>query len=195
MANAPSKGIAQTLQDVLGNLQKQVKEKTVALDAANKKIASLSGGQGGDFTVELDAEKEKRTQVEEQFKEAKAEISQLKKQVKENSSNGKGDSSAELTQEIEKRIQVEKNLAERTAELLEVNKKLFAETQARTKVETELNEADQGGGGIPEAEHQKEIALREKAETALQEAQSKLEDSQSQLKIELVPPASRSGNL
>ncbi|HKI49692.1 MAG TPA: hypothetical protein VKA69_10225, partial [Desulfobacteria bacterium] len=170
-----TKGIAQTLQDVLNSLQKQVKEKTVALDAANKKIASLSGGQGGDFTVELDAEKEKRVQAENQFKEAKAEISKLKKQVEEGSSNGQGASSAELNQEIEKRIQVEKDLAERTAELLEINKKLLAETQARTKAEAELNNAEQGQGGISEAEHQKEIALREKAETALQEAQSQLE--------------------
>ena len=144
MANAPTKGIAQTLQDVLGNLQRQLKEKTVALAAANKKIASLSGGQGGDFTVELDAEKEKRAQAETLFKEAKSEISQLKKQVSEGSSNGKGASSAELTRETEKRTQVENDLEERTAELrneqlelLEMNNKLLAETQARKKVEEE----------------------------------------------------------
>ena len=75
---AATKGIAQTLQDVLNSLQKQVKEKTLALDAANKKIASLSGGQGGDFTAELDAEKEKRTQAEQQYKEATSEITKLK---------------------------------------------------------------------------------------------------------------------
>ena len=72
MAKAPAKGIAQTLQDVLSNLQNQLKEKTVALAAADKKIASLSGGQGGDFTVELDAEKEKRAEAEKLFNEAKA---------------------------------------------------------------------------------------------------------------------------
>ena len=144
MANSPAKGIAQTLQDVLNNLQKQLKEKTVALDAANKKIAALSGEKGGDFTVELDQEKEKRAETEKLFKEAKAEISQLKKQVNEASSNGKGASSAELDQEKEKRTQVEKDLAERTSELLEANKKLLAETQARTKIEAERKQADKG---------------------------------------------------
>ena len=64
MANFPSKGIAQTLQDVLSNLQNQVKEKTVALDAANKKVAALSGDKGGDFTIELNKEKEKGDKVE-----------------------------------------------------------------------------------------------------------------------------------
>ena len=196
---AATKGIAQTLQDVLNNLQKQLKEKTVALDAANKKIASLSGGQGGDFTVELDAEKEKLAQAQNQIKEekkeakaetsnlkkqvkeAKAEISNLKKQVSEASLNGSGDSSTDLTLEIEQRTQVEGDLAARTAELLEMNKKLLAETQARMKVEAELSNAGQGGGGIPEAEHQKEITLREKAELDLQEAQSQLQEVQSQL--------------
>jgi len=122
MTNAPSKGIAQTLQDVLTSLQKQLKEKTIALEAANKKINTLSGGQNGDFTAELDKEKEKRAETEALFKEAKAEISQLKKDMKEASSNGKGDSSAELIQELEKRTQAEKDLAARTAELAETEK-------------------------------------------------------------------------
>ena len=171
MSNAPSKGIAQTLQDVLNNLQKQVKEKTVALDAANKKILALSQDKGGDFTVELDKEKEKRTETEKLFKDAKAEISLLKKQMDEASSNGKGADSSELIEQLEKRTRAEKELAERTGELAEANKKLDAETQARINIETELKNSS-GDGDALRAENQKEAALREKAETALQEAQS-----------------------
>jgi len=90
MAKAPFKGIAQTLQDVLNNLQKQLKEKTLALDEANKKVAALSGGKGGDFTAELDKEKQKRTEAEQAFKDAQKQIAQLKKQVAEGSANGDG---------------------------------------------------------------------------------------------------------
>ncbi len=100
MAKAPSKGIAQTLQDVLNNLQKQVKEKTLALNLANKKVATLSGGKGGDFTAELDNEIQKRAEAEQAFNDAQKQITQLKKQVAEGSSNGDGASSAELAAEI-----------------------------------------------------------------------------------------------
>ena len=92
MANAPSKGIAQTLQDVLNNLQKQVKEKTAkSWTRQTKRYSLCPTDKGGDFTVELDKEKEKRTETEKLFQGCqRAEISQLKKQLDEGSSNGKG---------------------------------------------------------------------------------------------------------
>ncbi|MCH7499895.1 MAG: hypothetical protein IH886_07780, partial [Nitrospinae bacterium] len=177
MAKAPFKGIAQTLQDVLNNLQKQLKEKTLALDEANKKVAALSGGKGGDFTAELDKEKQQRAKAEQAFKDAQKQIAQLKKQVAEGSSNGDGTSSEELAAEIEKRTQIGKDLAERTDELLQTNKKLLAETQARMKVESALNNAASNAGGISESEHQLEISKREQAEAALQEAEVQLQEA------------------
>ena len=75
----------------------------------------MSGGdRGGDFTVELDKEKEEaEPRPKNCLRTRKAEISQLKKEMQEASSNGNGASSADLIQALEKRTQAEKDLAER----------------------------------------------------------------------------------
>ena len=153
MAKAPAKGVAGTLQEILTNLQTQVKDRTLELEAANKKIAELSKGAGPDLSGDIKIEKIKREEAQKAFKESQEKVAVLEKEVAEAKSAvpEAGASSAELEAEIVKRTLREKDLAERTEELLSTNKKLVLESDARRAADEALKVAQaelaKGGSG------------------------------------------------
>ena len=182
MANQP-KGVAQTLTDVLTNLQSSLKERTRELDAAKKKLKEemaarqaleeqIKTGQidvGGEFVpkAEYDAAVQSQKETQSSLENAQARIESLAK----SGGGGGGVSSAELDNEIHKRRKAEDLLSERTENVYNLTRDLQKEIDLRRKLEDRLKIlALKSKTGASDSELKDEIEKLEQAQTSLKES-------------------------